>query len=667
MFTKLKYNKNKLLGLFILTSSFYTLAKPVELAETKINAVVTASGFEQDVEDAPATISVITRENIEKKSYKDVTDALRDVPGVFINGSGTNTDISIRGMSSGYTVILIDGKKQNSRETRPNSDGSGMEQGFLPPVDMIERIEVVRGSMSSLYGSDAIGGVINIITRKPAKDRWQGNIKIETTKQDHSYSGDIEQQSIFVQGPIIDDERFGLQLSGSSYHRAEDKLPSGFTQHLKKQGSAKLTFAPNSNHDFAVDSSFTRQERNQTKGYSSTRDSDNNYDKKSYALTHNGQFGIISSNSYIQFDDTDNPGRDMYLKNTEIQSSFNLPIGDANFTTFGAYYKNEDLTDLGNQIPNSISKLRRYQSALFAENETSVNDQLAITTGVRVTDDQKYGIHYTPRIYTNFKANEEFTIKGGVSRGFKAPAIRAVVADWGQVTGGGGSINPAVILGEPNLKPEKSESIELGLLWNNRNNLDASITIFKTNFRNRSSSYRSCTDGNGGHSSNPLVGNCDIDGNKFKWISKRYNVGSAAIKGLELTTTWHVTPNFTLGANFTRNDSKIKDDPNPAKIGAVLNNYPKNLANIQLDWQIQKFDVWSRINHRSKTLDDSTATSQKPGFTFVDIGTNYALSKNTKLGFAVYNLEDKTINSKNPKYDVTYDGIRYWLSLNQSF
>ncbi|KAG1304952.1 hypothetical protein G6F62_015654 [Rhizopus arrhizus] len=87
--------------------------------------VVTASGFEQQIKDAPASISVITREDLDKKFYRDVNDALLEVPGVIITGGGDRQDISLRGMGPQYTLILIDGKRQSSRETRTNSDSAG--------------------------------------------------------------------------------------------------------------------------------------------------------------------------------------------------------------------------------------------------------------------------------------------------------------------------------------------------------------------------------------------------------------------------------------------------------------------------------------------------------------------------------------------------------------
>src|SRR5690625_932418 len=166
----------------------FAATSPAVLADNEVpvtrleTIVVTASGFEQLVEDAPASISVIPREDLEKKAYKDVTDALRDVPGVLITGGRSSSDISIRGMGSGYTLILVDGKRVNSRESRPNSDGPGIEQGWLPPIEAIDRIEVVRGPMSSLYGSEAMGGVINIITRK-IEPEWTGSLRTEMTQQ----------------------------------------------------------------------------------------------------------------------------------------------------------------------------------------------------------------------------------------------------------------------------------------------------------------------------------------------------------------------------------------------------------------------------------------------------------------------------------------------------
>ena len=123
--------------------------------------VITASGFQQKIEDSAASISVVTREQLEKRAYRDVTDALKDVPGVVITGGGSSSDISIRGMGAKYTLMLVDGKRVDSRGTRPNSDGPGIEQGWLPPLQAIgwQRDPAWRGMLVAMLDHVAGAGV----------------------------------------------------------------------------------------------------------------------------------------------------------------------------------------------------------------------------------------------------------------------------------------------------------------------------------------------------------------------------------------------------------------------------------------------------------------------------------------------------------------------------
>ena len=101
--------------------------------------VTSATGFEQNIADAPASISVITAEELQKKSYKDVTDAVKNVPGVFVSGGGDKQDITIRGMGSQYTLYLVDGRPVSAgRIVNTNGSDGGKIGGFLPSIDMIE-------------------------------------------------------------------------------------------------------------------------------------------------------------------------------------------------------------------------------------------------------------------------------------------------------------------------------------------------------------------------------------------------------------------------------------------------------------------------------------------------------------------------------------------------
>lgn len=198
-----------LLACSILGSSFVSAnPSPAQLGST----VVSASGFEQKITDAPASISVIGREELQKKRVR-IADALSDIEGVDVGGNAGKTgglNISIRGMESKYTLILIDGRRQNAAgNVTPNGFGE-TSTSFMPPVSAIERIEVIRGPMATLYGSDAMGGVINIITRK-VNTEWGGSVTAETTLQEKSEFGDSRATNVYLSGPLIED-KLGLTV-----------------------------------------------------------------------------------------------------------------------------------------------------------------------------------------------------------------------------------------------------------------------------------------------------------------------------------------------------------------------------------------------------------------------------------------------------------------------
>jgi len=183
--------------------------------------VVTAAGYEQNIIEAPASITVLGREELQEKRFGSLAEALQDVQGVDVGGEAGKTgglNISIRGMPSDYTLVLIDGRRQNAPGgVTPNGFGE-TSTSFLPPFSAIDRIEVVRGPMSTLYGSDAMGGVVNIITRKVG-DRWVGTASAESTIQGDDRFGNIQSVNGFAQGPIIKGLA-GLTLRGSVFHRA---------------------------------------------------------------------------------------------------------------------------------------------------------------------------------------------------------------------------------------------------------------------------------------------------------------------------------------------------------------------------------------------------------------------------------------------------------------
>ncbi len=650
----------------ILTTAFFP---GMADATDKETLVVTATGFEQKIQNAPASISVISREQIEDKAYRDITDALKDVPGVVVTGGGSSSDISIRGMSSQYTLILVDGRRVSTRGTRPNSDNAGIEQGWLPPLGSIERIEVIRGPMSSLYGSDAMGGVINVITKKTYnRGNWLGSLHSEATFQEHRRSGDLYQTDAYVSGPLIDG-LLDMKLSGLLSRRQEDRVVNGYNEQRMRNGAATLTLTPDDRNRMSVDIARELQDRNSTPGKSQAVEScrgtvctpnsrsENRYEHTTYALTHHGYYDELNTSSYLQREETNNPGRAMKSYNTTLNTQGQWLL-DEHSITLGGQYGYEKLHDDGNQLEAAagLNKLTRWSWAVFAEDEWAITRSFSLTGGMRMDKDQNYGTHWTPRGYGVWHLNDQWTIKGGISAGYRSPDLRQSSASWGQTTGGGRS--NGIIVGNPDLKPEKSLSEEIALLWDNGHQLNAGLTLFNTDFKNKITEVRRCNS-----SADPA---CTIGSTHYDFVSDRVNVDKATLRGAEATLGWKPAEGWKLTGNYTYTDSEQKTGQFSGK---PLNKMPKHMVNMTLNWQATRdLSVWSRINFRSRTSEYLSRTSMAegtPSYSFVDTGINYSVTESLSLLTGIYNLLDKTISYEN--YSATLDGRRYYLGANYNF
>lgn len=637
-------------------------AQSADNTKTLDTVVVTASGYEQEIQDAPASISVITREDLDKKFYRDINDALVDVPGVIVTGGGDRQDISLRGMGPKYTLILIDGKRQNSRETRTNSDSTGVEGGWTPPLSAIERIEVVRGPMSSLYGSDAMGGVINIITRKvPAE--WGGEIRLDTTIQESNKSGDIYQGNFYLAGPIKTD-LLGLQIYGQATQRDEDDIVDGFRKRNSESVTAKLALTPNRDHDIVLEATTMRQKLHETLGKTveplppgqacgrngCPASSDTDYRSNKWALSHTGRWGWGVSDSYVQQEEFDNRSRQMKIKNLDLQTSWTLPLG-SHMLTLGGSYLSQRLNDqTGNQLANGPSKVDRYQWALFAEDEWRLTESFAVTTGLRMDEDENFGTHFSPRLYGVWHMAERWTLKGGVSTGFRAPDLRQTVAGWGQVSRGGN------MYGNPDLTPEKSVTEEIGILYDDGEGFNAGLTVFNNDFKDKITRVAcpatQCTDGPNQFGSDPTT---------YMNVDKANSRGVEANLKLPLSRDWSLTSSYT----FTKSEQKSGQYK-----GQPLNQLPKHLFTTTVNWQASDaLQAWARVNYRGKESQPITGPSSSsvvaPSYTFVDLGGSYQVNKTVAVYAGIYNLFDKQVTYDD--YGYVEDGRRYWLGVGVKF
>ncbi len=630
--------------------------------------VVTAGGFAQEVKDAPASISIVSQEALKQTPFRDVTDAIADVPGVVITGSGgANSDISIRGMGAQYTLMMVDGKRQNSRATRPNSDAGGIEQGWIPPLAAIERIEVVRGPMSSRYGSDAMGGVVNIITKK-ISERWMGNIRMDYTAQHNSDQGNSINTEFYLSGPIIS-EKIGLQLYGKYSDRREDKYVSGQPERRLESFGGKLTFVPVDGHTFEIEYGSSFQKRFWTVGKTTAEysikkgrkvlnsDSENRYKRYNTSVRYLGEFdhGITAELLY-SYENNNNYTRNMVVKNTEISGNIIIPIA-SHTVTLGGQYLNEKLNDNNNRLDDAINQISRKSHALFLEDEWWLLDNFALTAGLRYDHDENYGSHYSPRIYAVWNINDAFTMKGGISTGYKTPAIRQAVADWGQQTGGG--TRNGLILGNPNLKPEKSTNYEIGLNYTYNDNFNVDLTSFYTKFKDKLQNIEQCN--------TPGTDGCIApNGAQFEFIQTNENIDTADLKGIELATSWKPIDIVTLKGSYTW--TKTKQTSGQYK-GMPLNRIPEHLFNIHADWQITpQANIWTKVSYRGKETSltrQGKADVQYKSYALMDIGASYQFNRDVSLYGGIYNITNKKVNEVD--HGRTLDGRRYWVGVNVDF
>ncbi|MCU4448988.1 TonB-dependent receptor [Acinetobacter lwoffii] len=686
--------------------------------------VVSASGFEQQLKDAPASISVITQEDIQRKNATNIADLLVDVPGVDVrNGVGKTAglNVSIRGMNADDTLILIDGRRQTtSTDVTPNGFGEAAT-GFMPPLSAIERIEVIRGPMSTLYGSDAMGGVINIITKK-VSDEWNGNVTVSGNVMEHGTEADSWKTSFLVNGPLVNDV-LGLQLRGSYYDRGQSERVEGSTGRDPRPTTAhnydvggKLTYKVDDQNALWLDSFYSHQNyKNEDNrlGTLDTATTANGYkdklifDRTQFAIGHDGDYSFGQWNTYISHSETETKGRtipsaalpvgnaqigaDRVLKNTDlIADSHIISTLGAHKLTVGTEYKEQTNKDNIALYSTGVDEFDKKSWSVYAEDEWRLLDSLSLTYGGRFEDHSGFGGHFSPRAYLVWNTNDMLTVKGGVSTGYKAPSAKALYDGVVGLSGQGQNLT----FGNPDLKPETSTNYELGFNLQPTDDINFTATGFYNQIKDAIVSENL-----------PVSAECLTASS----CSTSVNANKAKVYGAEATLQYSILPEWDMKAAYTYTRSEITNGENE---GTYYNNQPRNALNLTSTWHlVPAVDLWLQYEYKSdrqRFLTTPTAPAsglgssdyeeyklfgdKLAGYSVFNLGASYTVSDQLRLNMAVNNLLDKDFTEGAKSYEYldnrgrlqtatgykyldigssttgTYiPGRNYWLSVSYDF
>jgi len=679
-------------------NSLYAVEK--DNNETKLDGVVvSASGFSQQIKEAPASISVLSGDELTKDSFTSLHSIAQKVPGVNVVGGedGAASGISIRGMEKSQTLVLIDGKRVNSSSANPKGGAGDMNSNFIPPAEAIERIEVIRGPMSSLYGSDAVGGVINIITKKDFS-KFSGNVGISTTINAHKGIGDGRQGDFYLNLPLYKD-LFALQLWGYKKLRDEDNYKGGYQKSDKRNLSAKLWITPDEHNKFFILGSSEKHDYSRTVGKTATIKTNKvlnayDYEKKSYGVGYLGEFDNLNADISYIYDQTQRTSLfDKFIpakaKNHNFNSKFTTFFG-AHTLTFGYDFSKQNVGTtfiVSNASRNGLKDPKTYsmsEHAGFIEDEWQILDEkLFLTLGSRLTHNEFFGNHLSPRAYLVYNATDTLSLKGGVATGYKTPDVNQISPEVGTIQKAWSIVD----FGNKDLKPEKSTTYEVGAYYDNQADFRGSVTLFRNEFKDKILD----TDGSKRVNGIPAFGTCTNapDVTCPGW-GTYFNIEGATVWGVELSGDYDILSNLNLSSNYTYNKSKIKTgDPTintprgPMKFsqtglnrldGKSLTATPEHVFHATLTYKpIKSVKTFFGANYESKLTSvnfgagNSVRENTKDLLTF-DTGVSWDANKHLTLSLNAYNIFDKVrydeaLADDGKYYFYPQEGRRFWFKV----
>ena len=644
----------------------------IKMQESYINlgqVVVTGTGTHRRMTNSPVPIQVITAKDIENAGATSLEDALTKLsPNITTMTNGMGTFLNLNGMSQDYMIILENGHRLGGDE-RMARIGTGN----------IKRIEIQSGAASALYGSEAIGGVINIITDDSKNgigassythytshgrftqtvdaDVSQGRLSSYTTYQrkeaDNWQVNDIDEEGNKTGRPMS----MGYHsdnLSQRFSYAVTDKLNisvRGNYNDYETRRPESATYFKKSGGDFKETQAYTYNMSHRTWLYGLSAD----YMISSAAYIEADFYSDNFRSSYRYFSKSGSflPGDEQVRKETAYYDGTLKGIfkpNDMNKLSVGMEYINEQL----DSESDNISSESMFTAAAFVQDELSLTDDIQAVAGVRYLYNGNFRSHATPNVSLMYKPGN-FRFRAAWSAGYRAPTLSQIYA-----TDQAKSTSRATV-GNPELKPEKSRSASLNAEFSNQR-LSVSVTGMVNNVTDMIN-YRVLSD-----AEISAMGYDDLHA-QFSTIRQRSNIDEAHIKSLSANANVYVGAGFTLGGGYILTDSKAISDGKETPADKSV----KHRGNVNARWDHNWGNYHMNVNLNGHIQSErwSSTYGYAPGYSQWDLNTTHTFYVEDFIlepGLGIENIfNERDTRPWNSNFSTVNPGRAVYVSLALKF
>lgn len=524
--------------------------------------VVTASRTQTAKVDTPANVSTIDAAKIESRMYQDVAEALKDVPGVSVMDTGSGAyekAVTINGDTR--VLIMVDGRKQSIASGTASSGRASFDMNLLPDVSNIERIEIVKGSGGALYGSDAVGGVINIITKKASKAYGKASVAFGSNQSRDAkiyYSAKAGKTGVSVSAAKT---KQGYYKYKDAADHSTKRWPD-VSDYTNEKISLKIDQEINnaSSLEFGVDyakyeghSSTSLSNRDPYGTSYSNRKVNNIFAKYNWTLNESDEGYIqIYHNEYdylCRRINTNYLYGDIEIKTNGVDVQQTINFKDNNKLVIGASWNEDDVDNAGDG--GTLYNTTINNKAFFLNDTWEFLPSWTLNAGVRYDSHSIAGDKTTMSAGLNKRLDDNSHAYINWGQVFKAPIATELFTPQG---------------GNRNLKPEKGESLTLGYGTKINAKTDVNISYFQSDLEDA------------------IVWKEYI---RDKWRAE--NVAKQKTKGIELSINHELNDNWDLEASYTY--VRVRNDKNDGNGFVRDTNYAPNVYRAGVSYHDEKWNT----------------------------------------------------------------------------